>query len=268
MSTVAPTPAQSQPAPEAPPVIPWDELYQEKAAQIWDAMHPDGPDEQHGLHILFVGPTQSGKTTLAFYLTLLRDWVVVLGTKPKDPSLDRYLAAGYLRIDHWPPTKKDRRRGENDLGWRENEGRYIVWPAITRREELHAFRPLFAQVINDVFAEGNWTFVADEGLWLGSREGLKLGPELSGLAYGAASNGVSMYLLMQRPAGIPRIAWSSVMEAEIFHMGVTSDVQEMASLSPYEPLDVKRAIRRLRGYQFLSLPLRGGSEWAVSQVEM
>lgn len=258
----------SSPSPEVPPVCPWRAWYEGKAATIWTEMHPDGPAaEQHGLHILFVGPTQSGKTTLCQYLTMLREYVVVLGTKPRDPSLNRYEANGFLRLDHWPPTKKDIRKGREvwpteDTRW------YIVWPQITRREELYSHRPLFQQVMNDVFAEGNWTFVADEGLWLGSKDGLNLGKELSGLAYGSASSGVSMYLLMQRVAGIPRITWSSVMEAEVFHMGVTNDIREVAALGTYEPRDAATAIRRLRGHQFLSLPLRGGADWSISAVEI
>jgi len=229
-------------------------------------MHPRTAEEQHGLHILFVGPTQSGKTTLCRYLACLRQYVVVLGTKPRDPSLVDYQADGFLRIDHWPPTKKDQREGRDR--WPPGHAWYLVWPPITRREQLYSFRPLFGTVLNEIFAEGNWTLVADEGLWLGSKDGLDLGRELSGLAYGSASNGVSMYLLMQRVAGIPRITWSSVMEAEVFHMGVSTDLQEVASLGTYEPRDVKVAIRRLRGHQFLSLPLRGGAEWAISEVEI
>ena len=64
---------------------------------------------RQGQHILVSGPTDSGKTVLAFWIAQLRQYVVVLGTKPRDPSLDRYVEAGYLRIDHWPPTPSDKR---------------------------------------------------------------------------------------------------------------------------------------------------------------
>jgi hypothetical protein len=77
-----------------------------------------------------------------------------------------------------------------------------------------------------------------------------------------------MYLLMQRPAGLPRIIWSSVMQAELFHMGITNDIRELASLGTYEPKDVATAVRRLTGHQFLDLPIRGGADWAISEVEM
>jgi hypothetical protein len=249
-----------------PPIVPWSVWYPETAGELWVNMHPDSPDEQHGFHILFVGPSQSGKTTLCMYIALLRDYVVVLGTKPKDSSLDRYIANGFLRIDHWPPTKADIRKGEEY--WPEGKRWYIVWPKIERYEDLWAHRPLFSRLLGTLFSEGNWTFVADEGLWLGGKEGLRLGPELSAHAYGSASNGVSMYLLMQRPAGLPRIIWANVMQAEIFHAGVTADIRELASLGTYEAKDVQLAIRRLRGHQFLDLPIRGGAEWAISEVEM
>jgi hypothetical protein len=251
---------------EVPPVVGWWDWYVPKVDEIYRRMHPRGPAEQHGMHFLFVGPTQSGKTLLCRFLVELRDFVVTLGTKPKDPSLDDYIADGFLRIDHWPPTKADVRKGEER--WPAGKRWFLVWPKIVRREDLRRFRPLFKATIEDVFAEGMWTLVADEGLWLGSRDGLALGQELSDLAYGSASNGVSMYLLMQRPSGLPRITWSSVMAAELFHMGITSDIRELASLGTYEPADVARAIRALRGYQFLDLPIRSGADWAVSQVDL
>lgn len=262
-------PSLSQPkdALRVPPIEGWWDWYTRAAASIYQSMYPDGLDQdQHGVHILFVGPTQSGKTTLCLFIVLLRDFAVALGTKPKDPSLQRYMDNGFLRIDHWPPTHADIRKGEDR--WPPGKRWFLVWPKITTYPDLWKYRPLFQKVIGDVFAEGNWTIVADEGLWLGGREGLDLGKELSGLAYGAASNGVSMYLLMQRPAGLPRIIWSSVMMAEIFKCGLTNDIRELASLGTYEPKEVATAMKSLRGHQFLDLPIRGRAEWSVSEVEM
>lgn len=187
---------------------------------------------------------------------------MVLGTKPRDKSLDDYLRDGYTRIDHWPPKPREMRPDA------EGNVHLIVWPRIERREQMRSYAPMFAKVIDDVFVQGGWTIVIDEGLWIAGSDGLGLGSEISDLSYGSASNLVTMCLLVQRPAGLPRIAWQSVLDAMIFHLGVTTDLAELASLGQYDPYDVKIAIGRLQGRQFLDLPCRGMREWSVTEVEL
>lgn len=239
--------------PDLPPHVAWNDWYWRRARQ---------PGQ--GRHQLFDGPTQSGKTLLCRYMAALRDFVVVLGTKPVDPSLDAYVAEGYYRIDHWPPTRDDFKKS----GWDATEARFILWPKITKREQLRAFAPVYAKCLDDVFIQGRWTIVADEGLWLCARSGLNLGQQVADIAYGAASNKVSLYLCIQRPAGLPRVAWQSCADALIFKSGVTNDLRELASLGTYDPGVTAKAIKRLRQYEFLDLPCRGGAEWSVSRVEL
>lgn len=257
MTLSPPEPAPARDRPQAPPYVDWWDWYVTKSGEL-----------HQGMHVLFNGPTQCGKTTLCRYLAALRDYVVVLGTKPKDPSLDEYVNEGYLRIDHWPTNPGEwrhvLRKGE-EL-WRPGQVRLLLWPKIRTRTELRSWRHEYLACIEGIFVDGSWTLVADEGIWLGSREGLNLGTPLSDLAYGSASNRVSLYLLAQRPAGIPRIIWSSVAAAELFHSGVTNDIRELASLGTYPPRDVARALQSLEGHQFLDLPTRGRATWAISEL--
>ena len=250
---------------EVPPVVPWLTWYGQKAHQL-----------RQGMHVLFVGPTQSGKTLLCRKIARLRRSVVVLGTKPVDPSLDAYVAEGYVRIDHWPPTPRDFRRGR-DIWPDDTDARFIIWPRMSKREDLRKYRHVYAKCLDEIFIEGRWAIVADEGLWLASPKGLDLGQELSDVAYGTASNLVSLYLCVQRPANVPPVTWTSVSEAEIFHMGRTDDVRELASLGTLPPKAAIEAVRVLGNQQyqasnglgihpFLSLPTRGGATWAVSEV--
>ena len=236
---------------EGAPVVPWADWYAEK----WHTW-------RQGQHQLFVGPTQSGKTTLARQLARLRNYVVVFGTKAYDESLDAFLDEGYRRITQWPPRKKDLEPDEA------GDVRLILWPKIKSIPDLWEYKPVYSKCLNSIFIEGRWTLVLDEGIWLADKGGLDLGKEISAIAYGSASNKVSMCLLTQRPSGLPRISWSSVTDAHIFHTGVTTDVRELASLGTYDPADVKRVVQRLEGRQFLDLPVRGGKEWAISEVQL
>jgi hypothetical protein len=226
------------------------------------------------MHALFSGPTQSGKTVLCRLVARFRNPVVVFGTKPVDPSLDAYVAEGYYRIDHWPPLPRDYREGKKR--WAPGECRFILWPHIKERKQLRGFRHVFAKAIDEIFIEGKWCVVVDEGLWLAAPRGLGLANELGDLAYGTASNEVSMYLLVQRPANVPPVAWTSVSEAEIFKMGRRDDVRELASLGVYEPNQTIEVVKSLNGgtanlgnvgHQFLSLPTRGQAAWSISEVD-
>ena len=221
----------------------------------------------HGRHRLFAGQTQAGKTTLNRILLRMKKTVLVIGTKPKDSSLDRYVEEGYLRIDHWPPTKKElRQRGPHD------QVKLLLWPKVTRYEDLGRHADLFRRAVRDVTVEGGWTLSVDEGLYVCSRRGLNLGEEISQLAFGGASNGLSLHLVIQRPAGIPVITYASCHDAYLFKMGNTNDIREIASYTGYETTDVARAIRGLnrgnptKGHQFLYAPMTGGATWEVSEV--
>lgn len=239
-----------QPDAYEPEVVSWDEFW---AMQV--AAEPG--------HILFCGPTRSGKTVLCRHMARIRDYVVVFGTKPVDPQLTAYVDEGYYRIDHWPPTKQDFRKS----GWGEGEARFIVWPKITKREELRAYRHVYKDALDQIFIDGGWTVVVDEGLWLSGKSGLALGQELGDLAYGAGSNNVKLYLLVQRQANVSPVAWTSASQAMFFHMGRTDDVRELASLGTYPPRETVAVIQGLRGHQFLALPCRAGEEWVISEVE-
>jgi hypothetical protein len=233
---------------------------------------------KQGDHQLFVGPTQSGKTVLCRINVRDRKWVVVWGTKKRDQSLDAYVNEGYVRVDAWPPThrldwngKRLVRKPWNYKKEAERDGyaKLLLWPDIVNRTDLRRHRDEYAKCLDSAFIEGGWTIVIDEGLWVTSRGGLALDQELSQIAYGAASNKVSLYLCMQRPSGMSRVTWSSVSDAYVFKSGVVDDIRELASLGVDEPRDAVKVIQtQIRGHQFLHIPTRGQSKgWSISEVD-
>ena len=239
---------------EVPPFVPWTE---------WANRQPY--EKKQGQHILFQGPTQSGKTALCRILARLRTYVVVCGTKPHDASLDAYVKEGYVRIEQWPPSPRDWKKCREV--WGDQEARFILWPHFKKREDLRRFSSIFAALLDDVFIDGRWCVVVDEGLWMASPSGLGLGRQLGDVAYSTASNTVSLYLLVQRIANVPPVAWTSCSWAEIFHTGRTDDVRELASLGTYPPRTTAEAVRRLSGHRFLDLPCRGGAEWSITEAD-
>lgn len=236
-----------------PELISWEPFYERERLL-----------NRQGEHKLFIGPTQSGKTLLCRKIAGLRDYVVVLGTKNKDTSLDAYIVEGYKRITHWPPTRKELKDATSPSG----AVRFILWPKFHDLNSLAdpKIRGEFLRFFQDAYKEGRWTIVCDESLWLAARDGLQLDGVLSKMAYASASNKVSLYLCMQRPSGISRTTWSSATDAYIFHMGVTNDLRELASLGTYSPKAAREVIQSLKDKNFLKMPIRSGSAWTVSKV--
>ena len=240
---------------DAPPVVAWPTFSSGFVAH-WS----------QGQHCLFVGPAGSGKTVAARTFARARDFVLVLGTKMRDPEMDAYIEEGAVRIDHWPPTGGDYRKGRQR--WEAGEARFVLWPKIVKREDLRRFRPVYAQALDSVLVDGGWTVVADEGLWLSDRKGLDLGDQLAAIAYTGRSSGVTLMMVVQRPRGVPVNCWSNASHAFLWHVGNTDDARELASLGVTDRRAVQTAVGQLEGHDFLYLPCRAGMGWAISRVDV
>ena len=261
-----------QPPASKPAVVSWARFINAQAAANGAAKLSVNPKTKRktveGIHRLFNGRTRSGKTTLNRIMLRMKKTVLVLGTKPHDPSLDDYVyKEGYVRIDHWPPTAKElKQRGPYE------QVRLILWPEMKAYSDLRKFQHVYRQACRDIFVEGSWTLGVDEGLWVCGRKGLDLGDEISAIAYGGAGNGVSMHLVIQRPSGIPVITHESCHELYQFRTGNTNDLRELASYTGHSTAEFTDAVRGLnrgnpeRGHQFLHAPMIDGSRWEISEV--
>jgi len=201
---VPPSAAQQQHPAEIAgvPVLPWSQFLA-RMADAGDAHRPPDPLYwSQGEHVSLIGPTGTGKSTLAEQLYPLRRAVCVLGTKPADRTLDRLKrgrrgvfgigresgSGAYLRVHDYDDVPA-------------YEHRILLWPPFRGPQDVARQRAAFAHAIPTMFAEGGWTIAADEAYYLCKVLGL---PHLLEMVWTQGrSNNVTLIAATQRPRFVP-----------------------------------------------------------------
>lgn len=187
-------------------------------------------DYRHNEHVTIVGPTQRGKTTLAMQIMELRRNAVVIGTKPKDENLAR-LTRGYRRSLTVPHVAVARR--------------VLVWPAMRGIDDIGAQRSIIARALDEMFEQGNRAVLADEVHYL--TEFLHLAPRLKLWWTQGASNGLSLVAGFQRPAWVPRDAYSSATHLFFFGNADRADAEKIGGLGGLNSATIREAVQWLAG---------------------
>jgi energy-coupling factor transporter ATP-binding protein EcfA2 len=159
-------------------VVTWDEFV-------------DSFQWKQGEHVGMIGPTGSGKTTLALSLLPIRKYVCVFATKPRDTTLDSLVKdSGYKKIARW----------RTDLS-PQNYPRRILWPNARSLYAAGKQKRIFREGFELIYDQGNWCVYLDE-LWMMANF-LQLGFEVKVYLQQARSLGISLVCATQRPAWVP-----------------------------------------------------------------
>lgn len=147
-------------------------------------------DWTQGEHIGLIGPTGSGKTTLALGILPLRTYIAALATKPSDETLHSFgKANGFSRYKAWPEVNP------------ELSPRRLIWPDAKSLYSASEQRAQFKKALEQIYREGGWCVYIDE-LWFIIHH-LKLDLEVRTYLQQARSNNISLICATQRPAFVP-----------------------------------------------------------------
>lgn len=209
-----------------------------------------------GNHVTFLGPTQTGKTTLAFQLlkatTVPEVPGVVLVMKPRDAVVSNWAHdLKYRIIRDWPPpvthTKYVKPPG------------YCVWPPHTfdkdPRIDDARLADVFGRTLANCYKTGNKVVFADEVY--GLTEELKLGRQLNTIWSRGAAMGCGLWASSQRPYSIPQLAYGS---AE--HLFLAKDPDKRSrdrygEIGGIDPDLVKEVTQKLDKHQWLYIRRTG-----------
>lgn len=206
---------------------------------------------RHDEHVTIVGPTGRGKTTLALEVLDLRRNVGIIATKPK--GKDRTLAAitgkrgPYLSTLTVPPPVIARR--------------FVIWPAMSGIEDTRQQKAVITAALDQMFMEGNRACLVDEVHY--ATEFLGLAPRLKLWWTQGRSLGLSLVAGFQRPAWVPRDAYSAATHLFIFGTNDEQDIRSIGGLGGMSSKEVRSAVAWLasdpaRLHEFLYVNTRTG----------
>jgi hypothetical protein len=180
---------------------------------------------KQGHHVFVGAPTQCGKTTLVSRLVEKRSHVVIMVCKNRDIAQSKEYG-GYTRYERWPKNVPS------------SDTRIQLWPhwEKTHAATIRKQREIFAEALDAINVEGNRCVVIDEGVYMSEPKFLNLGPVLGTMFYFGGTNGISMVMLAQRPAWIPKIIKSSATHA---YISKTVDPDDLKSLSDFAGINRK-----------------------------
>lgn len=206
------------------PFIPWPELRQRLRLGF-----------EQGQHITEIGPTGCGKTVLAAELADLRRYVLVLATKRRDPMIQQLHARGYKVVSDL-----------DEVVFHEDgpiDERIVYWPTYSGDHEIRHRERLQARdmrrAINWVEKQGNWCLIVDEGIWMVQNLGLRR--ELEAIWFGGRTLGISLLFLAQRPAWVPRYAFSQATWIAVWQTADRDDLKRLSDIAAGVDIDLIRS---------------------------
>lgn len=177
---------------------------------------------RQGEHVTILGHTGSGKTTVAFEILPIRQYVLLIASKPKDRLLSLGREQGYNLTRQWPIDFRIYPRN-------------ILWPKIERMEDIRSQQAVIGKCLHDVYTSGGWTLYLDEVRYLSQT--LKLQKLLETLWLQGRSNNISIVATSQRPRWIPLEAYQS---ADHLFMFRESDMSNLVRLKEIGGVDRER----------------------------
>lgn len=199
------------------------------------------PNWSQGQHVVVIGPTGCGKTTVLSELLAARQYVLFFGTKLYDDTYDRFIRQGYRRYSNYASVP----------AWC---NRAMLWPNIPRGTDLreiyriqtNAFRP----ALNEIFHERGWTVVLDELHYLCNQ--LRLEQEAAMFHHQGRSSRLTMVDGFQRPAHVPLVVYGSASHVFVWKTKqLDTDGKRLADFGGADKRELTENLMGLEKFEFI-----------------
>jgi hypothetical protein len=223
-----------------------------------------------GNHIVFGGPSQNGKTSLAFDLleecATVECPAFVAVSKPRDPVTERRgMELGFRRVSDWPPP------GTVREFFREKPRGYLIWPEFGDIDlDVVRSREVTRRLIEDRYAAGvkrkKGILVLDD-TYVKSKV-LKLDREMTTIHAMAGAMDLGAWTFVQKPTGAgetPLMAYGACEWAFFFSDPDKRSRQRYDEIGGFDPSYVSNKVMTLKKFQCLAIQRTGRSMCIVDK---
>ena len=212
----------------------------EVLAVSWEVFIPWFKDAwEPGQHVNLIGPTDSGKTTVAVQLCQLRQWALAFDIKGNDSTLNR---AGWPRVTKWPLPGK-----VYDEMLKGKSFRAILGDSARGSAAMARRRALMRRALDDIWQQGSWTLLIDDvQLLTDTRNSSNLSLMVEEFLVAARDAKVSIVSNQQAPRRVPRAASDQASWIVIYLTRDDDVVARLAEMAGRPRPEIRGAIRGLR----------------------
>lgn len=216
-------------------------------------------DIKPGQHVVFGGPTQNGKTELAFaileHTATPEEPALVSVSKPKDPVTSKWgKKLGYRRTPDWPPQSRMR-----DVFPENRPSGFLVWPdmsdpATAMENAQRSTRNLIDHAYSAGAKNKKCFLILDDTVT--KSKVLGLDKEMVKVLTMSGAMGVGGWFFVQKPTGSGDTAIWSFSQSD--HLFIARDPdkrnrERYTEIGGFDSKEVERISGTLERYQFLYL---------------
>lgn len=194
-----------------------------------------------GRNFTLIGAKGSGKTHLSLAVAEFFPYIIVLATKRVDPLVsslvkDGYHVTGDLEQIQWADSDQAKRPIPVTR-------RIVFWPRspekATPAQRIEHQSAAMSRALDWADKTGGWAVVIDETIWM--QEQLRLQKEMDSLWHQGRTAGLSVIANAQRPARMPRLAFSQADYLFIGKFADRRDIETLRDISSNIPPDLMEA---------------------------
>ena len=232
--------------------LPWDRFRERFARRF-----------HQGDYVSIFGGPNAGKTHLAVLVAEHRALSFFLALKPRDTLIGRLASRGWTISSSLEAMNQlvERKRERDGVTVKEEwplYPRYVYWPLAVPSMDftLDQIADIKSRAAEEsmvlLLNHGSWAVVWDEANYMADT--LRLRRQMSEFWYSARSNLVSVIACAQRPAYIPRVAYTSPHHLFIFQATEREDQKRLAEIvggMEWQALAAAIGSLNWRGHEFL-----------------